>query len=63
MAIYSRMRVNDLLALIEEQVSTEELRALLANPNELQARLAQLEGLCVGNRDELMLAISSPYGS
>ncbi|MGH7136455.1 MAG: DUF7689 domain-containing protein [Pirellulales bacterium] len=51
MATYSRMRLNDLLVLLQEQVSTAELRTLLADPNALHARLAQLEGACVGNSD------------
>ncbi|HVA48040.1 MAG TPA: hypothetical protein VNH11_16845 [Pirellulales bacterium] len=51
MATYSRMRVSDLLALLQERLSTDELRALLADPNELQARNAQIEGHCVDNRE------------
>lgn len=51
MAAYSRMRLNDLLVLLQEQIPTAELRALLANPDELYSRLAQLEGLYVGDRE------------
>lgn len=51
MAAYSRMRLNDLLLLLQEQIPTAELRALLANPDELYSRLSQLEGRYVGNRE------------
>lgn len=51
MAAYSRMRLNDLLLLLQEQVSTAELRVLLSSPDDLHARLAQLEGLCVADRE------------
>lgn len=56
MATYSRMRVSDLLTLLQERFSTDELRALLADPDELQAQLAQLEGFCVTNREARLQA-------